>query len=326
MIENNTRTSVLYLVDLAGSESVGKTGASGQTLEEAKKINQSLSALKGVITALVAQANKKPKPGAPKLVVPYRESMLTRLLMNALGGNSRTTMCICVSAAEENVHETESTLLFGQAATKIQMLVQSNVHRSVEELEALLADAQSVLLELREKIRQLESRVPALEAAAAAESLGSPNPPVQTPTGRVIPEAFKCPLTKKVMTNPVICANGHTYERKTLVKWYRMFQTLPTVPPTPNDQLLIDTHFNDVLHEADDHVEPLSREATPSDSFNPGLTMVPNFNLLDQIRRFQQGETPLKQLRSRRSFRVPFRRFPIWNEVVNVTQLPNDCT
>ena len=79
------------------------------------------------------------------------------------------------------------------------------------------------------QIRQLESRVPALEAAAAAESLGSPNPPVQTPTGRVIPEAFKCPLTKKVMTNPVICANGHTYERKTLVKWYRMFQTLPTV-------------------------------------------------------------------------------------------------
>ena len=48
--------AVLYLVDLAGSESVGKTGASGQTLEEAKKINQSLSALKGVITALVAQA------------------------------------------------------------------------------------------------------------------------------------------------------------------------------------------------------------------------------------------------------------------------------
>ena len=81
----SSKTGRLYLVDLAGSEKVGKTGASGQTLEEAKKINKSLSALGMVINALTDGKSSH---------VPYRDSKLTRILQESLGGNSRTTLIV----------------------------------------------------------------------------------------------------------------------------------------------------------------------------------------------------------------------------------------
>lgn len=79
------KTGNLYLVDLAGSEKIGKTGATGQTLEEAKKINKSLSALGMVINALTDGKSTH---------IPYRDSKLTRILQESLGGNSRTTLIV----------------------------------------------------------------------------------------------------------------------------------------------------------------------------------------------------------------------------------------
>eukprot|EP01047_Picozoa_sp_COSAG01_P131593 COSAG01_NODE_61347_length_290_cov_0.633508_1_plen_86_part_10 len=76
-VDGSVKVGTLNLVDLAGSEKISKTGASGSTLEEAKKINQSLSALANVINAL---ADGKPH-------VPYRDSKLTRILQQSLGGN-----------------------------------------------------------------------------------------------------------------------------------------------------------------------------------------------------------------------------------------------
>lgn len=98
-------TGKLYLVDLAGSEKVSKTGAEGAVLEEAKNINKSLSALGNVISALAE---------GTKSHVPYRDSKLTRILQESLGGNSRTTIVICCSPASYNEQETKSTLMFGQ--------------------------------------------------------------------------------------------------------------------------------------------------------------------------------------------------------------------
>ncbi len=80
--------STLFLVDLAGSEKVEKTGATGSTLKEAQHINKSLSALGNVINALT---ENKPH-------VPYRDSKLTRLLSDALGGNAKTVLIITCSA------------------------------------------------------------------------------------------------------------------------------------------------------------------------------------------------------------------------------------
>lgn len=113
----------LYLVDLAGSEKVSKTGAEGAVLEEAKNINKSLSALANVISAL---ADAKP-------YVPYRDSKLTRILQESLGGNARTTIVICCSPASYNESESKSTLQFGQRAKTVTNVVVVNEELTAEE-------------------------------------------------------------------------------------------------------------------------------------------------------------------------------------------------
>ena len=130
------KSGSLYLVDLAGSEKVGKTGASGQTLEEAKKINRSLSALGMVINALTDGKTQH---------VPYRDSKLTRILQESLGGNSRTTLIVNCSPVAYNAEETVSTLRFGVRAKAIKNNAHVNAELSPDELRAQLrrAHAQS---------------------------------------------------------------------------------------------------------------------------------------------------------------------------------------
>ncbi|VDP70922.1 unnamed protein product [Schistosoma mattheei] len=137
----------LYLVDLAGSEKVAKTGAEGTVLDEAKNINKSLSALGNVINALVEGSSH----------VPYRDSKLTRILQESLGGNARTTMVICCSPAAFNDAETKSTLMFGMRAKTIKNLVTVN--------EELTADEWRRRYEReKEKVRKLHNIVSRLES------------------------------------------------------------------------------------------------------------------------------------------------------------------
>ncbi|RWS29990.1 osmotic avoidance abnormal protein 3-like protein [Leptotrombidium deliense] len=109
--ENSIRKGKLNLVDLAGSERQAKTGASGDRLKEATKINLSLSALGNVISALVDGKSKH---------IPYRDSKLTRLLQDSLGGNTKTLMVACLSPADNNYDETLSTLRYANRAKNIQ--------------------------------------------------------------------------------------------------------------------------------------------------------------------------------------------------------------
>merc|ERR1719328_518759 len=99
--DQHIRKGKLNLVDLAGSERQAKTGATGDRLREANKINLSLSALGNVISALVDGKSKH---------IPYRDSKLTRLLQDSLGGNTKTLMASCISPADNNYDETLSTL------------------------------------------------------------------------------------------------------------------------------------------------------------------------------------------------------------------------
>ncbi|CAO1400372.1 unnamed protein product [Diamesa serratosioi] len=104
------RKGKLNLVDLAGSERQNKTGATGERLKEATKINLSLSALGNVISALVDGKTKH---------IPYRDSKLTRLLQDSLGGNTKTLMIACISPADYNYEETLSTLRYASRAKNI---------------------------------------------------------------------------------------------------------------------------------------------------------------------------------------------------------------
>ena len=101
---DTSKMGKLYCCDLAGSEKTEKTEATGQTLEEAKMINKSLSALGNVINALTE--TKK------NAFIPYRDSKLTRMLQESLGGNSATCLVITASYSAYNDRETLSTLRF----------------------------------------------------------------------------------------------------------------------------------------------------------------------------------------------------------------------
>ncbi|XP_064815047.1 kinesin-like protein KIF13B [Oncorhynchus masou masou] len=109
------KVSKLSLVDLAGSERAAKTGATGERMKEGNNINKSLSTLGLVISALADQGAGKNKTK----FVPYRDSVLTWLLKDSLGGNSRTAMVATVSPAADNYDETLSTLRYADRAKSI---------------------------------------------------------------------------------------------------------------------------------------------------------------------------------------------------------------
>ncbi|KAH9487863.1 Kinesin-like protein kif28p [Bulinus truncatus] len=121
--QNMTKTAVINLVDLAGSERAESSGATGDRLKEGSSINLSLSTLGNCINALASQSTDK-----KKVIVPYRDSVLTKLLQNALGGNSKTIMIAALSPADINYSETLSTLRFADRAKmiKTQAVVNEN--------------------------------------------------------------------------------------------------------------------------------------------------------------------------------------------------------
>ena len=134
------KSGKLNLVDLAGSERVGKTNATGQTFDEGKKINLSLTALGSVIDAL--SSNRKH--------IPYKDSKLTRLLADSLGGNTKTVMFANISPASYNYDETLGTLRYASRAK----LIKNAPKLNEDPKDTLLRKYEEEIKALKEKLQQ----------------------------------------------------------------------------------------------------------------------------------------------------------------------------
>lgn len=133
--EAHRMTSKLTFVDLAGSERIKRTGAEGQRLKEGIQINSGLFNLGQVINALAD--DQRIKQGLKAQHVPYRNSKLTHLLKDALGGNSQTLFLACISPAESNESESHSTLNYARQARNIQNKPVKNMDKQQAELRRL---------------------------------------------------------------------------------------------------------------------------------------------------------------------------------------------
>jgi kinesin family protein 5 len=151
-VTGRNRKGRLFLVDLAGSEKISKTGATGQTKKEAIGINISLTTLGMVINALCDGSSH----------IPYRDSKLTLILKNSLGGNSKTTLIICCASEARHTLETISTLRFGERAKRIKNNARVNEELGVAELKKMLQIAQREIAELKASL-------------ASTSSLGAPS-------------------------------------------------------------------------------------------------------------------------------------------------------
>ncbi len=155
--------SKIHLVDLAGSEKVLDSGVTGTGFTEAVAINKSLSVLGSVIQKLVS---KKHMPAGKKCHIPYRDSILTRLLSDSLGGNSKTRMIATISPSEIYSEETLATLRYAQITKQIVNEVHVNenptdrtircLQNEIKELRAILANGYVANNKI-EELRQLES-------------------------------------------------------------------------------------------------------------------------------------------------------------------------
>lgn len=160
----STMSAKLFLVDLAGSEKVRKSKAAGQTLMEAKHINKSLSALGNVINACASG----------KVHIPYRDSKLTRLLSDAIGGNSKTCLIITCSPSTFNLDETVSTLRFGVRAKQITNKAVVNQEKSVAEYKKLLDEAAKHIALQERQIANLKDDVRLLKQACSEAGIKDP--------------------------------------------------------------------------------------------------------------------------------------------------------
>ncbi|XP_028814903.1 kinesin-like protein KIF21A isoform X7 [Denticeps clupeoides] len=143
MEEFETLTAKFHFVDLAGSERLKRTGATGDRAKEGISINCGLLALGNVISALGDRSKRSTH-------VPYRDSKLTRLLQDSLGGNSQTMMIACISPSDRDFMETLNTLKYANRARNIKNKVMVNQDKASQQISALRTEIARLQIELME--------------------------------------------------------------------------------------------------------------------------------------------------------------------------------
>jgi kinesin family protein 1/kinesin family protein 3/17 len=152
----------INLVDLAGSERASRTGAAGARLKEGANINKSLSALGGVINGLVEKAR-----GNSRVFIPYRNSKLTRVLQESLGGNSLCSMVATLSPAVTNFQETLGTLKYASRAKTIKVNAVKNEEQG--QISKLNEEVQQLKAKLAAQMAEMQDQGATVDAQAAAD-------------------------------------------------------------------------------------------------------------------------------------------------------------
>eukprot|EP00760_Papus_ankaliazontas_P022487 PhM_4_TR18865/c0_g1_i1/m.19571/K10396/KIF5; kinesin family member 5 len=224
------RRGQMYLVDLAGSEKVSKSETEGLRLDEAKRINLSLFSLRQVVIALCTKRKKKSHH------VPYRDSKLTRLLENSLGGNARSVFIITVSPSTYNAEESLSSMRFGENSSQLVTKPKKHKSQTPQEVQAMLRKVTAELDAAKSMMVALKAENDILKRGGAGNSSGalSANFAKWYHKAGLVPSSalainmdddglrlsiqtnLSCPLTGELMRQPVTCQDGYTYERRAI--------------------------------------------------------------------------------------------------------------
>ncbi len=283
-IKGQTHTQIkvgkLNLVDLAGSERIRVTGATGQQLEESKKINKSLSCLGNVINALTEQKGKIHH-------VPYRDSKLTRLLEDSLGGNCKTTMLAMISPAHESFSESLSTLHFAQRAKKIKnrpvINEDLNNRALIRQYETELRNLRN---ELEQKNKMLQSNELVMQLQEEKEqALQDKNEAIRelekASRQYLLEREEKLNLEKKIqMMNSQMITGGHKIEetpqfksalKNQLLKYESKIQEIEKEKEKMFEDIHENEQYKDILNKQKDIMIALSNKLNERDELIANL-------------------------------------------------------
>ena len=215
-IDGLVRKSHLSLVDLAGSERIAKTGAEGQRLKEAQKINQSLTTLGMVIMSLTTPGSKH---------IPFRNSKLTLILKDSLGGSSKTTLLCTASRLKRHSEESIQTLYFASRAKTIKNNAKKNIILSAGELQYLANGLKKEIMLLRGQIKNIGYQWRLIEDKKILsfcnndEFLNDPNSPVTALEKKESTAPAEVKATPQIQNNtPVSTKNYEVKKEESIVK------------------------------------------------------------------------------------------------------------
>ncbi|CAD8176029.1 unnamed protein product [Paramecium pentaurelia] len=293
----------LYLVDLAGSEKVNKTGAIGETLQEAKKINYSLSCLGHVIQCLSQGQDH----------IPYRDSKLTKLLMDSLQADCRTSIIVAISPENKNQDETISSLKFAQRARFIKKEIRiATQKKTYRDLELEISQLKQELLETKQRMSQTssvsqfqcryitDSEIPCSESLRLTyRSLNTENKENCVPNLKIQENSAQLELDKKInqiqielqglnkeqnfdnVKRQVAKINELTIEMK------KTYKILVSTQGLNNNHLQIQCQFIETQQEQNKQLQKIAEQISNMDSSKPSFNIAIN-NMIKNLQKQQQ--------------------------------------